>query len=302
MHVTTVRDRIAARWSGGTVDLLERMERLRVDSGRESVRRLRKSVRLLRFLIGTWRPSGDRDARRSLRRELRELSRALAPARDAAVHELRTRELVPLVDRSRPELAKAGRAVVRRLRQRRRAATWRVLDVADELRHAGLRSRLEQCAWEARGELARPASAQGEELVRAALGEVLAAGRVLEERDREPGRHRLRKLARVPIALDSVLGGDGPGPGVAELKTLRLRLGDLHDLEDTRDRLIRFAEPELEAAAELAEYAGIPDGDRKAFFVHARRNLDERHEAWLGEIRAAWPELRGRLQAAASGA
>ncbi len=296
MQDSTVREHLERAWHERANDLVSRLRELRAHSGRESVRLTRRAVRQLRFLLDEFGHHSEEEPSPRLDRELRRLSRALGPARDAAVHETCTRSVARAAKRAhKPKLAAAGLALARRLRDRRRGYTWRVIDATAAALRSGLADRLTTCRWTTPD---APASDYTAATFASSCREIAESGHCLVTEDDIAARHDLRKRARPPLTTIAIFGASAPAASrdaIEALQSLRRHLGDLHDLEETAALLRDFRDVECAAAGSLTDYADVRAGKLESFFDWAETRLATDHAKLLTRTREAWPGWRERL-------
>lgn len=296
MSEETARDRLAASWEALADDLLTRLGKIHHKNGVKSVKKTRKAVRRMRFVLDRWGGAVEGTKPKKLAKRLRKLSKALGPARDAAVHVgCVQRAAADAEQHASKKIARAGAALVERLDARRRGLTWRVLDRADkECEDKDLAERVRALRWVGRDGLEEPALPYSSRLIHAEVHAVVDAAWVLEGEDDVEARHELRKIGRAPVTLD-FLFGDPDRPGIEAIKTLRTQLGDLHDFEDTRERLLQMRAEEIDAAGKVDAYQEVSAKHLDRFFDHALAYFDREHAALLAETRASWPALQREL-------
>lgn len=228
------------------VDRLVDEERRVRDDEPDAVHQMRVAARRLRSALRAYRPLLDRDVTDPIADALRELGRALAPARDAEV--LRERISAGL-DELPPELVlgPARAAVVRHFARVEADARAAALAELDGARHAALRAELDallarppltpRARRKARSELPRLARRTARRLEKAVAAAVDVTG---EPADRDTALHTARKRARrlrYATEVARPVAGKPAKRFAREMKGIQRALGEHQDAVVARGAL-----------------------------------------------------------------
>lgn len=257
----------------------------------DSVHAMRVAARRARSALQVYRPLLDADRARALAGELRELGRALAPARDTEVQRERLASSLAALDPALV-LGPVQAQVTRHFAREEAEARAALLSELDGERYATLRSALDELLADPplTRRAARPAS---KELPRiAARRAARRLQRAVEELERHPSDeavHRVRKDAKrmryaAEVARPAVSGRQAKR-FESGLKGLHQALGEHQDAVVSRS-LLRELGGQAHQAGENGFTFGVLHGQDGAAAERARRDLPELWQrAWRPKAR-----------------
>lgn len=244
--------------------------RVRGRSDEDAIHDLRVCARRLALALGVWRDLLRRRHRRRALRRMRELRRALGPARAIEVH---FADLAARLPGEAPAVRVAAHELLERLRRgvlrnRRRAARdaapRRIARIADRVRRAIRRLAPRAVALDDPLGVARRRLSAHAARAHAAIVEA-------SERRDDPALHRARiEVKKWRYALESLAAAGMASPrrpAAADLKALQETLGMIHDRAELRDLVVREIERRRRsghapASAALATLAGALERER----------------------------------------
>jgi CHAD domain-containing protein len=276
-------------------ELPEGQDLERVHQARIATRRLREAIRLFGNCFSLKK-------RRRWGKQIRRLTKALGPARDADVQVEYLRGLLAGLDdrRVRPGI----RRVLLRLQQRREALQPRVTRAAGRFRKTGVLMEMMATADKMLAPAPGSQPVAAGPVVRAEvrwhilerLKNVLACRHCLASSADIAGHHAMRiavKRLRYSLEICGDLYDGGLDESIQAQKGLQTLLGDLHDCDVWAEHLRQFTEDERRRTQ---KYFGHPRPFNllKPGVDHLASHERDRRERLFGEVCAAWREFTDR--------
>lgn len=308
---------VARTLLGHVEDMNRHVVGVRAADDAEGVHQMRVASRRLRNAMQILRRHLPRRRRKTWRRRVRGVTRALGAARDADVQIEAVREAAAAVPAAERDRVMPGlEHLLRRLETRRETLQPpldRVMDDFEACVVVGdLREALERMGASAKrpraGRLRKRLGGEASRAITRRLGTMRAYDEVVRDPERVAELHEMRiaaKHLRYTLETYAALFDDGLKDEVRAVKEVQTLLGEIHDADLWLDELPRLMEEERSSAATPEDFERIAPG--LAHFLDDRRRRRERSYAEFMEhydeqtAAGVWDRLADRAKKGGKG-